>query len=80
VIEFKLKAVLEKHGMSGYRLEQSVEEFAPITIRKIVSGENSVSLESLNSIISALRQLTGKEIEVSDLLEYIPDPPRKSKK
>jgi predicted transcriptional regulator len=80
VIIFKLKSLLEKHGISSYKFERSVEGYVPVTIKKIVSGENNPSLESLDKIITALRELTDEEITPNDLLEYVPDPPKKNKK
>jgi DNA-binding Xre family transcriptional regulator len=80
VIVFNLKHLLEKHGISSYKFERSVEGYAPVTIKKIVSGENNPSLESLDKIITALRNLTGENVTPNDLLEYIPDKPSKAKK
>lgn len=80
VIVFKLKHLLEQHDISSYKFERSVEGYAPVTIKKIVSGENNPSLESLDKIITALRNLTGENVTPNDLLEYIPEPTKKNKK
>jgi DNA-binding Xre family transcriptional regulator len=78
VIIFKLKALLEKYGISSYKFERSVEGFAPVTIKKIVSGEHNPSFESLNEIMKSLHKMDIK-VQLSDLLEYIPDTSKKSK-
>ncbi len=64
-----LYAVAERAGLSYTMLHN------------LKSGKRtSVSSDSLDKIIFALRELTGKAITPNDLLEYMPDPPKKNKK
>ena len=51
-----------------------------VSIHKFAAGDRFPREASLNIIIEALRDYTGKDIAVSDLLEYIPDKPSKAKK
>jgi DNA-binding Xre family transcriptional regulator len=50
-------------------------------LHDLKTGKKTVmKTDSLDKIITALRELTGKDITPNDLLEYIPDPPKKNKK
>jgi hypothetical protein len=51
-----------------------------VAVRKFAKSDRYPRDTSLSILISGLREYTGKNVEVSDLLEYIPDPPKKSKK
>jgi DNA-binding Xre family transcriptional regulator len=63
-----LYAVAERAGLSYTMLHN------------LKSGKRtSVSSDSLDKIIFALRELTGRHITPNDLLEYVSDPPKKKK-
>jgi DNA-binding Xre family transcriptional regulator len=79
VIRLRLKEVLQKHDLTSYRLEQSVEGLAAVTIRKVVAGERNPSFETLEKILETLATL-GVNVSLCDLLEYIPEKPSESKK
>jgi DNA-binding Xre family transcriptional regulator len=79
VIRLRLKEVLQQHDITSYRLEQSVEGVAPVTIRKIVAGERNPSFETLDKILETLTEL-GVNASLCDILEYTPNPPKKNKK
>jgi DNA-binding Xre family transcriptional regulator len=50
-------------------------------LHEIKTGKTAFArTDSIDKVIAGLRHLTGREITVSDLLEYIPDPPKKTKK
>jgi DNA-binding Xre family transcriptional regulator len=67
--ELSLLKVAEEAGLSYPALHE------------IKTGKTAFArTDSIDKLITALRSLTGEEITVSDLLEYIPDPPKKSKK
>lgn len=51
------------------------------TLHKLKSGKTkAIKSDSLDKIITALRKLGDIEVTPCDILEYIPDPPKKSKK
>lgn len=51
------------------------------TLHELKVGKKEViKSDSLDKIITALRELTGEAITPNDLLEYIPDKPSKTKK
>jgi DNA-binding Xre family transcriptional regulator len=50
-------------------------------LHDLKSGKKQVmKTDNLDKVITALRELTGKEITPNDLLEYIPDKRAKAKK
>ena len=73
MVRFILGQYLAKKGLSSAQLERTVKGIAPITARKYAAGERNPTLESLDKVITALRQLTGEEVTVADLLEYVPN-------
>jgi transcriptional regulator with XRE-family HTH domain len=79
VIRFNLKEHLDAHGVTAYKFAKSVKGVAPITIKKIVSGERNPSFETLELILKTLDEM-GISASLIDLLEYIPEPPKKNKK
>jgi hypothetical protein len=83
MLVFKLDTLLKQYGISPQEFAKYVESkglMSGVAIHKFVAGDRFPREASLNTIIEALRGYTGENIEVSDLLEYIPDKPAKSKK
>jgi transcriptional regulator with XRE-family HTH domain len=70
MLRFKLKLFLEQHGLTAYQLAQAVEELDEQTIFAYARGSRTPRLDSLDLLIGALRDLTGLEVGVADLLEY----------
>jgi hypothetical protein len=74
MIEVRLKKVLDQHQISAYRLGQEVEGLNPKTVQMYASGLRQPSLNGLGKILDALQRLTNGTVNVSDLLEYVPEP------
>jgi DNA-binding XRE family transcriptional regulator len=70
VIRLRLKEVLEEHGVSPYALGKAVEGISPKTVYMYVNGMRQPSLGALSNVIKAIRELTGENIEVEDVLKY----------
>ena len=70
-VKVKLKEYLEDAGVSAYRLAQSVRGLSPKTVYAVVAGQRNLSVDSLGSIIGALREITSREVSPADLLEYV---------
>jgi hypothetical protein len=72
---WKLRALLESESISAYALARTLsEQTRPNTIYRLVrSGKEPcrVDLSTLTLVVSGLRKLTGKSIEVCDILEYV---------
>lgn len=87
MISLRLKEFLDKNEISGYALS-SASELPLSTIYNLTSEKEppaSVRFMTLNKIISALEELTGESLEVSDLIAFErgvpqPEPPVKKAK
>jgi hypothetical protein len=73
-IVVKVKGFLDEHNISAYRLAQETAgQLAPNTVYALARpGVKRVDLATLGDIITALRTLTGKPVDIADLLEYQP--------
>jgi DNA-binding Xre family transcriptional regulator len=72
MIEIKLKALLEQHQLSAYRLAQaSSGRMSQRTVYELARGElTDMKLSTLGVLLDLLRQLTNQSIEISDLISY----------
>ncbi|GGI75633.1 helix-turn-helix domain-containing protein [Deinococcus wulumuqiensis] len=79
VIRSHLGAVLEQHGITAYKLSKAIAEaygdqaIKQQTVYAVVKGNGVPDARTLNQIITALRGLTGRELQVGDLLDWVPD-------
>lgn len=75
-VRWKLKDFLDAHNLSAYQLVDKAHGRLSRTgvYRLTDSDVSGVRFESLAAIIPALRELTGEEVEVGDLLEYVGPP------
>ena len=71
MIQFRLKDYLASKDITAYKLGQTVKGLERVTIKKYAAGERTPTLDSLDKVITALRDLTGEEVSVCDLLEYV---------
>jgi DNA-binding Xre family transcriptional regulator len=62
--------------VSAYKLaELSNGRLSRTGIYRLTADDlKAIRFESLGVLIPALRELTGEQVEVSDLLEYVPNP------
>ena len=73
---WKLPELLEREGVTPYRLHKDIEESAEgkASRNTIYRWSNelpdTLDVALLMSVIEALRKRTGKGVQVSDLLEY----------
>jgi DNA-binding Xre family transcriptional regulator len=76
-VKWKLKEFLEQHNLSAYQLVDKAHGGLSRTgvYRLTDSDVSGVRFESLAAIIPALRELTGEEVQIGDLLEYVGEPP-----
>ena len=78
-IRLKLRELLNELRVRPQTVERVARDdlgypFGENSIYRILKTEypSQVNLESLNAIIHALRHHTGQDIQVSDVLEYVP--------
>jgi hypothetical protein len=74
MIIWKLKPFLERHNISAYALaKQAASKLASNTVYSLVrKTPKRVDMESLEVILVALKELTGKKVDIPHLLEYKP--------
>ena len=74
MIIWKLKSFLEQHNISAYALAKQVApKLASNTVYSLVrETPKRVDLESLELILIALKELTGKKVDIPHVLEYKP--------
>jgi DNA-binding Xre family transcriptional regulator len=69
-VHWKVKALLDKHGISVYRLWQE-SGLAQATVYRLARGDTgSLNADTINGLMQALRRLTGEQIEIADIIEY----------
>lgn len=75
MVRWKLGNFLEQHKITPYRLsEETRGRISRNAIYEIArSDTKQVKFETLDVLITVLRHLTGARVELSDLLEYVPD-------
>jgi hypothetical protein len=83
MIVFKFGDFLKANSITSYEFGKYLEGrgvMSAVAVRKFAASDRYPRDVSLSILIEGLRTYTGKDVEVSDLLEYIPDPPKKNKK
>jgi predicted transcriptional regulator len=69
-VHWKIKPLIDAHGITPYRLMKE-SGLAQGTVYRLVHGDTStVNAETLDRVMTTLRRLTGKRVEIADLLEY----------
>lgn len=84
-VKWRLKDFLDRHGLSTYQLvDKTHGKLSRTGVYRLTDNDlKGVRFESLAAIIPALRELTGEEVQISDLLEYdegTTTPPKAKKK
>jgi len=69
-VRWKIKEFLEAHSITPYRLMKDTGLSQGTVYRLANNDFNSVNAEIIDAVVKALRKLTGKPVDVSDLLEY----------
>jgi DNA-binding Xre family transcriptional regulator len=72
MITWKLKTFLEQNNISAYALAKEVgSKLSANTVYSLVRDTpRRVDLESLETLLNALRQMTKQNVQVGHLLEY----------
>lgn len=69
-VKWKVKEYLQAHGLTPYRFMKE-SGLAQGTAYRLVNGDTrNLNADTLDAVIRALRTLTGKPVDVADLLEY----------
>lgn len=72
MITWKLKSFLEQNNISAYALAKEVApQLSANTVYSLVrETPQRVDLDSLDTVINALRQITKQNVQIGHLLEY----------
>ncbi|PNY79913.1 helix-turn-helix domain-containing protein [Deinococcus koreensis] len=76
VTRWRLAEYLKQRGISAYALAKSTGTARPTTIYRLARPDHTptrVDLPTLTMVIDGLRKLTGEDVQISDILEYVPD-------
>ncbi len=79
-VRWKFKEFLHAHGLSTSQVvDKTHGKLSRNGVYRLTDDElKGVRFESLAAVIPALSELTGKDVQVGDLLEYVgEEPPRK---
>jgi DNA-binding Xre family transcriptional regulator len=69
-VRWKVNKILDEFDISPYRLMKEAG-LAQGTVYRLVKGDTStVNAETLDRVMTTLRRLTGRQLQISDLLEY----------
>jgi DNA-binding Xre family transcriptional regulator len=69
-VHWTVRPLLERHGISAYRLMKE-SGLAQGTVYRLVRGDTrSLNADTLDRVMTALRNLTKEKVEVGDLLQY----------
>jgi DNA-binding Xre family transcriptional regulator len=69
-VRWKVREVLNQHDITPYRLVKA-SGLAQATVYRLVNDETSgLSTETLAVLLGTLRELTGENLDVADLLSY----------
>jgi DNA-binding Xre family transcriptional regulator len=69
-VRWKVKEVLNRHDITPYRLVKA-SGLAQATVYRLVNNDTAgLSTETLTVLLRTLRELTGEELGVADLLSY----------
>lgn len=75
-IEWRLPELLDELGITRHQLAQAMtgKTATRLTTLYRMKDPKRVDLGVLAEIITALRELTGTEVGVGDVLRYVPEP------
>jgi DNA-binding Xre family transcriptional regulator len=69
-VRWKVKQFLGAHSLTPYRLMKE-SGLAQGTVYRLVNGDTqNLNASTLDATIKALRTLTGKRVDIPDVLEY----------
>lgn len=74
--QWRLAQFLQARGITAYALAKATGTARPTTIYRLARADHEptrVDLPTLTMVIDGLRTLTGEDVQVSDILEYVPD-------
>jgi hypothetical protein len=77
IVRWRLADYLEAHNLTAYALGKSIGGARMNTVYRIARrGEEPTRVDFLilAHVLDGLRKLTGEDVQLADILEYVPDP------
>jgi DNA-binding Xre family transcriptional regulator len=74
MIRVRLQEILSRHQIDAEQLAARAPGAAARAVSAIGAGEGEMTLETLDALLSAPRELTGSPLQPGDLLEYTTTP------
>ncbi len=73
MIRWKLKAILKEYGLTPYWLAKATNGKLSLNAvyNAVADDLTAIKFESLGILIDTLRELTGNQISVENLIEYV---------
>lgn len=73
--QWRLKQFLNAHDLKPAAVAQATEgRLSRNSVYALARGAEAVRFETLDVLLPALREITGEDVAVSDLIHYEPDP------
>lgn len=75
-VRWRLSRYLEERNLTAYALAKAggINRMTTVyRIAKVGSEPSRVDLPTLAAILDGLRKLTGEDVQITDILEYVPD-------
>lgn len=75
-IRFKLAELIEEHKNAGVTKNALAREakVRPNLVYELCSGKTRrIDIETLNTLLNTLNDMTGKQFLIQDVLQYLPD-------
>lgn len=73
---WRLDQYLKARGFSAYALAKAIGTSRATTIYRLAKAGHTptrIDLPTLTLVLDGLRKLTGEEVQITDILEYVPD-------
>lgn len=74
-VRWQLDAFLKAHGLTAYALAKASGIQRMSTVYRIAGKDAPVrvDLPTLAALLDGLRHLTGEDVQLTDILEYVPE-------
>jgi hypothetical protein len=76
VTRWKLAGFLKEKKLSAYALAKASSVKQPNTVYRMARPgyePTRVDLPTITAVLDGLRKLTGEDVQITDVLEYLPD-------
>ena len=67
---WKMKEFLVQHQITAYKLKKTADIGQGTVYRLAKNEADGVELDTLDAVLTALCQLSGKNVQLSDILEF----------